>query len=148
MKKVNNTLIITILLCYSSLAWPTENYFTCKTSKGILSLNGDANKLVYEINGQHGDNFKYSSQSPAYSGFLYNHYFRFQTNYLNVSFKQNGFKYVIFSNYEDGKSTKGVMVINLKSHKEYIYNCQNEGIDMLVDLIDKLQCDKDNALGC
>ncbi|SCM55021.1 hypothetical protein BN1044_04534 [Hafnia alvei] len=95
-----------------------------------------------------GETFAYSSLAPEYSGFLYNHYSRFQTDYMNVSFHHSGFKYTVFSNYEDGDSNKGVTVVNLKTKKEYTYECKDEGVDRLSDLMGKLQCDKDDALGC
>ncbi|WP_244968522.1 hypothetical protein [Rosenbergiella australiborealis] len=90
----------------------------------------------------------FSSSSPAYSDFLYNHYSRYQTDYINVAFTKDNFKYTVFSNYEDGESTKGVTVTNMKNNREYTYNCKGEGVDKLSDLISKLQCDKGSSLGC
>jgi hypothetical protein len=46
---------------------------------------------------------EFSSNSPAYSKFRYNHYSRFQTDYLEVSFINGECKYSIFSKCEDNK---------------------------------------------
>lgn len=56
-----------------------------------------------------------------YSGFKYNHYSRFQTDYFNVSFANAEYKYTIFSNYEDERESCGVSVTNLNSKKESVY---------------------------
>ncbi|MBE3287137.1 hypothetical protein [Enterobacter cloacae complex sp. P31C] len=148
MKRVNSILLISGLLSLSSFALGAENYFSCSTSKGELSLQSNSDQLVYEMKNANGKVFSFSSASPAYSDFLYNHYSRYQTDYINVAFTKYNFKYTVFSNYEDGESTKGVTVTNLKNNREYTYNCKGEGVDKLSDLISKLQCDKGSSLGC
>lgn len=147
MNRVVNIFFLSGFLSFSSLSWGADDYFTCNTSKGVLSLRNDAGQLIYKME-KNNNLFSYSSPAPDYKGFFYNHYSRFQTDYLNVSFVQNSFKYTIFSNYEDGNSTKGVSVVNLENNKEYIYDCKDEGVDRLSELVNKLQCDKDSALGC
>lgn len=148
MNKVSRGIFIICLLSYIPLGWGADNYFSCNTSKGDISLKTDDHKLIYEMKKNKGDAFSFSSPAPEYKGFLYNHYSRFQTDYLNVSFEQGGFKYSIFSNYEDGDSTRGVTVTKLKNNKEYVYNCKDDGVDKLAQLVSKLQCDKDSSLGC
>lgn len=148
MKKFNKIVLMSGLLSLSSISFANDKYFSCHTSKGLVSLSLDSEKLAYEIKKPKGNAFLFSSPAPEFSGFLYNHYSRFQTDYMNVSFHQGGFKYTVFSNYEDGDSSKGVTVVNLKTKKEYTYGCNDEGVDRLSDLMDKLQCDKDDALGC
>ena len=148
MNKVNKVMMIGCLLAVSCYSEAAENYFSCNTAKGLLSLKINSNRLVYKMENSNGKGFSYSSVAPLYKDFLYNHYSRFQTDYFNVSFSQSGFKYTIFSNYEDGNSSRGVTVVSLKSKKEYTYDCKDEGVDKLSDLASKLQCDKDSALGC
>ena len=120
MNKVSNILTLIGLLSFTSLSWAASDYFTCTTVKGVLSLKSDVGHLIYEMKKPNGEGFYYSSPAPLYSGFLYNHYSRFQTDYLNVSFSLRGLKYTIFSNYEDGNSNRGVVVTNLKK-KERVY---------------------------
>lgn len=148
MKVINRLLILTVLFCVPTILQAADNYFLCNTSKGTLSLIDINNQLIYEMNNQHGNKFQYVSKAPRYSGFLYNHYSRFQTNYFNISFIQSGYKYTLFSNYENGSSMRGVSVIDMKTKKEYVYNCNDYRMDKLSDLAKKLQCDTDNALGC
>ena len=148
MKAINSVLILTILFGVPTILQAADNYFLCNTSKGALSLIGIDNQLIYEMNNQHGNKFQYVSEALSYSGFLYNHYSRFQTNYFNISFSQGRYKYTVFSNYENGSSMRGVSVIDMKTKKEYVYNCNDYKVDKLSDLAKKLQCDTDNALGC
>lgn len=148
MNFINRTIISTVLFSTPTILYAADNYFLCNTSKGILSLTDVDNQLIYEMNDQHGNKFQYFSKKSGYSGFLYNHYSRYQVDYFNVSFIQDGYKYTVFSNYENGSSMRGVSVIDIKTKKEYVYNCNDYKIDKLPDLANKLQCGPDNALGC
>lgn len=65
-----------------------------------------------------------------------------------MSFVNAGYKYTIFSNYENENESRGVSVTNLNSKKESVYDCKSVGIDRLSDLSAKLTCDKDSVLGC
>ena len=135
------------LLIFSIPLLAQEEYFSCNTTKGVATLGVEDNRLVYRMAGAKG-NFEFSSNPPAYSKFFYNHYSRFQTDYLTISFINGEYKYSIFSNYEDNKEEQGVAVFNAKSKKEYRYNCIKTKTDNLSDLSSKLQCDKESALGC
>lgn len=148
MKFINRVLILTVLFGVPTVLQAADNYFLCNTSKGTLSLTGIDNQLNYEMSNQNGNKFQYSSKISRHSGFLYNHYSRFQTNYFNINFIHGGYKYTVFSNQENGSSMRGVSVIDMKTKKEYVYNCNDYKIDKLSDLAKKLQCDTDNALGC
>lgn len=148
MNKTNKSLYLICLLFVLRSSCAANDYISCETSKGTLSLRSDFGNLIYEMKSSNDKGFTYSSPEPSYSGFSYAHYSRFQTDYFNVSFSQSGFKYTVFSNYEDGNSSRGVTVVSLKSKKEYTYDCKDEGVDKLSDLELKLQCDKDSSLGC
>ncbi|MCU6177086.1 hypothetical protein KWH82_23095 [Citrobacter cronae] len=145
---MNRVLILTVLFGVPTILQAADNYFLCNTSKGTLSLTDIDNQLIYEMSNQHGNKFQYISKASRYSGFLYNHYSRFQTDYFNISFSQDGYKYTVFSNYENGSSMSGVSVVDMKTKKEYVYNCNDYKVDKLADLVKKLQCDTDNTLGC
>lgn len=136
------------LFFLTSNALASTQYFSCSTSKGSVSVISDSANLVYRMKNTDGSVFQYSSPTPKYTGYYYNHYSRFQTDYLKVGFEKGGFKYELFSNYEDGKDSRGITVVNLSNNKEYTYNCINVGADKLTDLTSKLSCDKNNALGC
>lgn len=148
MSNIDRVLIFIVL---SGIPWTlcAENsYFLCNTTKGTLSLTGVDEKLIYEMNNQHGNKFKFISEGPVYSGFLYNHYSRFQVDYLSISFIQSGYKYSVFSNYDSVNNMRGVSVIDMKTKKEYVYNCKDYKVDRLYNLEKKLQCDINSALGC
>ncbi|MED5696122.1 hypothetical protein [Enterobacter ludwigii] len=135
-----------ILLCGSSFA--SDVYFVCDTAKGTIKLDENNGVIRYILSKDRKTEFNYESKGNDYSGFKYNHYSRFQTDYFNVSFVNTGYKYTIFSNYEDERESRGVSVTNLNSKKESVYYCKSVNIDRLSDLSAKLACDKDNALDC
>ena len=138
--------LITILLCGSSFA--SDEYFLCDTAKGTIKLDENKSVLRYTLIKDRKTKFNYGSKGNDFSGFKYNHYSRFQTDYFNVSFINAGYKYTIFSNYEDENENRGVSVMNLDSKKESVYDCKSVNIDRLSDLSEKLTCDKDSVLGC
>lgn len=138
--------LVAMFLCGSSFA--NDDYFSCDTAKGTIKLDEDKGVLQYTLTKDRKNEFNYESKGNDFSGFKYNHYSRFQTDYFNVSFVSAGYKYTIFSNYEDENESRGVSVTNLKTKKEFVYDCKSVGIDRLSDLSSKLACDKDSALGC
>ncbi|ECO5909858.1 hypothetical protein UM55_004033 [Salmonella enterica subsp. enterica serovar Oranienburg] len=135
-----------MLLCGSSFA--SDEYFMCNTAKGTIKLDENKGVLRYTLSKDRKTAFNYESKGNDYSGFKYNHYSRFQTNYFSVSFVNAEYKYTIFSNYEGKSESRGVSVTNLNSKKESVYDCKSVSIDRLSDLSAKLACDKDSALGC
>ncbi len=138
--------LIAMLLCGSSFA--SDVYFLCDTAKGTIKLDENKGVLRYTLSKDHKIEFNYESKGSDYSGFKYNHYSRFQTDYFNVSFVNAEYEYTIFSNYEDERKSRGVSVTNLNSKKESVYYCKSIGIDRLSDLSVKMACDKYSALGC
>lgn len=139
-------LITMILICGSSIA--DEVYFSCNIVKGEVKLDNKQGVLRYTLNNKNKNEFIFKSKRNGFSGFNYNHYSRFQTDYFNVSFINANYKYTIFSNYQDERQSRGVSVTNLKSNKASVYNCKTVAIDRLSDLSELLACDTDSALGC
>ncbi|WP_337016744.1 hypothetical protein [Leclercia sp. AS011] len=146
MRHYNLMALITIFLCGSSFA--NEVYFLCDTVKGSIKLDESKGVLRYSLIKASKIKFHYESKGDSFSGFKYNHYSRFQTDYFNVSFINLEYKYTIFSNYEQGNESRGVIVTSLTSKKESVYDCKSVEIDRLSDLSAKLTCDKDSSLGC
>ncbi|QHB33857.1 hypothetical protein F0T03_17955 [Yersinia canariae] len=149
MKLIKNKikLYVFLLMIFPEPLLAQYEYFSCNTIKGVATLSMEKNKLIYRMTSDK-NRFEFGSDSPIYSEFQYNHYSRFQTDYLIVNFIHGGYEYSIFSNYEGDKEEKGIAVLNIKSKKEYKYNCIKVNVDNLSDLTDKLQCNKVNALGC
>ncbi len=133
-------------VCNSVLA--EEIYFSCSTKNGVVVLQMKGNNLEYSFDKQERTMFLFESKENESSSFKYNHYSRFQTDYFNVSFINEDYKYFVFSNYEDGQQSQGVTVLNLNNKKEFTYHCKTTDIDRLSELSSKLQCDKGSALGC
>lgn len=138
--------LVFLLLSNETLA--RNVYFSCSTKIGRVLVEMVDESLEYSLNEQGGSSFIFKSSGNLNNEFRYNHFSRYQTDYFNISFNNHGYKYSIFSNYEDGKEKKGVAVLNTLNQKEYIYKCNSSEIDRLSELSSRLQCDKNSSLGC
>lgn len=130
-------------VCFQALADVT--YFSCKTDRGDIILKEKNKKFEYNFLNRNNDLFRFNAPPVK---FTYSHYYRFQTDYFDVSFFNGKYKYSIFSNFEDGNYSNGVNVKNIDSKKEYSFACNVTEIDRLRDLSEKLKCDTNSALGC
>ena len=146
--KAYKFLVLFFLLnaCGSVLA--EEIYFSCSTKSGIAVLQMNDNNLEYSFDKKRRTIFLFKSKKLDNGSFKYNHYSRFQADYFNVSFINDDYKYLVFSNYEDGQQSQGVTVLNLNNKKEFTYHCRTTDIDRLSELSSKLQCDRSSSLGC
>ncbi|MBD2792410.1 hypothetical protein [Xenorhabdus szentirmaii] len=123
-------------------------YFSCDTKKGNVKLEVKGNKIIYSISKDGINDFSFSSKGNDFSGFLYNSYSRYQTEYITISFNNGVYTYSVFSNYEDGMTSSGVTVVNNRNSKETKFECNSVHINDMYDLTSFLMCDKNNALGC
>jgi len=83
--------------------------------------------------------------------FSQNHYKRYKTDYKKISFSDSGIKYEIFKNtrHEDSPLEETGTLTSRNSGALEIKNlCIKIIVDNLGTLLGKLQCDKDDALGC
>ncbi|MBD2792406.1 hypothetical protein [Xenorhabdus szentirmaii] len=94
----------------------SEVYFLCDTKKGNVKLEVENDKLIYSISKNGMVDFSFSSQGSHFSGFLYNNYSRYQTQYITVSFKNGNYSYAVFDSDENGIKNLGVTVINEKNN--------------------------------
>jgi hypothetical protein len=142
-------------------------YFTCKTgNKKIVSLcgKGDVKQPEY-IYYRFGELTKVDLDYPAekskasYQKFSYNHYFRYQTSYFSVAFRNGGYKYIIYNDYSADDSNKksnksnissGINVISEdESGRQINIPCISDIKSELYPLSSFLVCDKElNELGC
>lgn len=84
-KNYDLVVLIAMFLCGSSFA--NDEYFSCDTAKGIIKLDVNKDELQYTLTKGRKSEFTYESKGNDFSGFKYNHYSRFQTDYLNVSLR-------------------------------------------------------------
>ncbi len=117
--KAYKFLVLFFLLnaCGSVLA--EEIYFSCSTKSGIAVLQMNDNNLEYSFDKKGRTIFLFKSKKIDNGSFKYNHYSRFQADYFNVSFINDDYKYLVFSNYEDGQQSQGVTVLNLNNKIHY-----------------------------
>lgn len=77
--------------------------------------------------------------------FRYSHYFRFQTDRTELSFRHNGFEYAVYSDYEaelkPARKETGVRVNTTE------LPCGGQVIDKLSKLAEVVPCDENTALG-
>lgn len=83
--------------------------------------------------------------SAGASSFLFAHYFRFQTDRTEVSFRNKAVDYAIFDYTEDRKRRAGVRVTTADG-KETELVCSGAVASRLPELKNVLRCDADNAL--
>lgn len=86
-------------------------------------------------------------------GFKSNHYFRYQVDYKAVKFSVGSYSYELYSNYngEDKESqgkTAGINVAKQGSAKSTEIQCTQVYVDDLKNVVGKLKCDDEDALGC
>lgn len=87
----NGSVFYISLFLFTSNALASTQYFSCSTSKGSVSVISDSANLVYRMKNADGSVFQYSSPAPKYTGYYYNHYSRFQTDYLKLGFEKRRF---------------------------------------------------------
>ena len=147
---LNKTLLISVSLFLANAnANANANattYFSCMTKKGHVKLSVENHTLVYSLTKDNSEKFKFSSKGTNFSGFEYNYYYRYQTEYKKISFNVGAYVYSIFSNFEQDNEISGVTVSI--GGKEYTYNCLSLEKNRLSDLMPLLKCNKSNAMGC
>ncbi|KGM27056.1 hypothetical protein KS18_16800 [Photorhabdus luminescens] len=144
-------LLLSLLSFHNSYAKSENNsdvYFSCNTKKGNVKLEIKDGTLSYSLSKEGINSFIFNSFGDNYSGFLYNHYTRYQTEYIYVSFVNENYRYTVFDNYENNEKSSGVSVVNNDNKKEFLLMCKTVKKNNLRNLITFLACDKDNALGC
>jgi len=122
-------------------------FFFCQTSKQrFISLCGNSNKLQYHFGTTKKPELVFPENSnDGNNKFLFAHYFRYQTDNTEITFKNNNTDYAVFDYSEDGKNNYGVRVTTTDD-KSYEIRCSKNIISNLYKLKSILKCDKDNAL--
>lgn len=77
--------------------------------------------------------------------FRYAHYFRFQIDRTEVSFKNAGYEYALYS-YYDGEEKPPKSEAGVRVNKTML-PCGGDVADNLLNLKDVVRCDEDNSLG-
>jgi hypothetical protein len=139
--------------------------FSCriKGSNKILSLcsskqlSKDAGYLQYRFGRPDAVELTFPEEKRnSQTQFLYNHYFRFQVDRTEVSFKNGGYRYSIYDYYDaetkPEKMNRGVSIEYEGSEEKSVgsrdFECTGPVISGLRKLKDVIPCDKENALGC
>lgn len=138
-----------------------EVYFYCTTrNRKKISLCGKESigkigNLTYRFGTPGKTEFGYTQgkEGAGSNSFYANLYERYRTEYVEISFKDKGYEYRVFSYYDatDGKESvrNGVQVNDSESGKEInTILCQDTKIDKLKSLVPYLECDTESALGC
>jgi len=130
-----------------------QAFFSCKTANGRWIAVCGANSKVLQY--RYGKPGKVELRYPgnplqAPEQLLFAHYFRYQTDKIEISFKNQGVDYAIFDYSVDRQREAGVRVATADGQEREI-RCTGSITDRLGELSDTLRCDADNALnigGC
>jgi hypothetical protein len=123
-------------------------YFACPTTKSRwISLCGTpSGSLQYRFGTPAKAELRYPSDPASGSaGFLFAHYFRFQTDRTEVTFRNQGVEYAVFDYSEDRTRRSGVRVTSAEG-KDTELVCSGGITSRLPELKGVLKCDADNAL--
>lgn len=82
----------------------------------------------------------------------FNHYYRFQTEYLEIAAVQDGVEYRVYRHFEgdfgEGDFSYGMVITGIGESTEHRIECSGAVVDHLSNLPPLLECDRENALGC
>ncbi|MGI0118567.1 hypothetical protein [Zooshikella sp. RANM57] len=128
--------------------------FSCLTSKKkiiSLCLEKNKNKLQYRFGKKSKIEMIFPNQeSNTLSYFKYSNYFRYQTEYSAISFKNDDFIYSIYNKYEGNgykENMSGIDVYQVKKHKHIVaIQCKKNSLENFPLVSDQLACDTDNPL--
>ena len=90
--------------------------------------------------------FRYP-EDPAegVGGFSFAHYWRYQTDRLEIGFRNHGADYSIFD-YTEGRRRQAGVRVTTTDGKERTFSCKGKIVSRLAELEGFLRCYPDNAL--
>ncbi|TXK60979.1 hypothetical protein [Alkalisalibacterium limincola] len=162
-------LVLTTALVHAEEV-PTQPAFTCDSPGATLQFScvgiegeriafcespGEASERQehrLELVAADGSASRSLGLSSSVAPFRFNHYSRFQTEYLEISARTDHAEYRVYKHYlgefGDEKPSYGLLITDIKSGTEQRFECAKEVFDDLSVLPDVLECDRENALGC
>ncbi|EPT1733346.1 hypothetical protein ACYUMR_000076 [Providencia stuartii] len=140
--------IIFITLISSNAFASNQMFFHCITKDGVISMYSIDDELILTMKKNDSIVINYSSSLSKNSNFKYSYYSRFNTEYYRVTYSSGDANYSLYKNIEGGNNDSGLQVTHLTNNKEYQYECIKTQTDKLDKLLNILECDKGNALGC
>jgi len=124
------------------------SYFACQTTKQRwISLCGQAPRsLQYRFGTPAKPELRYPEDPAAgAASFLFAHYFRYQTDRAEVTFRNQGVEYAIFD-YTEGRERRAGVRVTAATGKDVELVCSGKITSRLLELKGMLKCDADNAL--
>ena len=123
-------------------------YFACLTARGKwVGLCGNPPRSLQYRFGKVGEpEFRYP-EDPAegLGGFTFAHYWRYQTDRLEIGFRNQGADYSIFD-YTEGRRRQAGVRVTTADGKERTFSCKGKIVSRLAELEGFLRCYPDNAL--
>jgi hypothetical protein len=124
------------------------SFFACQTSnkKWIGLCSAPPGSLQYRFGNQGHVEFRFPEKmADSVASFRFAHYSRFQTERIEVAFRNQGVDYAVFDYTEAHIRRAGVRVVT-PDGKEREFTCIGQPISRLAELKEILQCDSENAL--
>ncbi len=165
---IKHILILIVVLSYSSPVFGAETLcstdeqviFSCgiKGSSKTLSicasrpLTKNKGYLQYRFGAPGKTELEFpASREGSLARFSYSHYFRAQVDNTEVSFKNEGYEYSVFSDYEgDVKpiiNETGVRITDTATAKERTLLCRGRVVNHLASLAGVVPCEKEDSSG-
>jgi hypothetical protein len=169
LERLTHTLLATLCLSAaanastppSNLCLDSVALFQCDTASGkqialcgSYDAAGELSGLQYRYGRGPQPELVYPAQlKDSLAKFKSNHYFRYQTDYSQISFTSGSYAYSVYSNYDGEGSpanprTAGVTVVSQAGAPVADIACKAIRKDTLQALTGKVACDADQALGC
>ena len=122
-------------------------YFACQTAKGkwISICAPRAAKPQYRFGKRNAIELAFPGPEAASESLHYAHYFRFQTDYTEVTFRTHDAEYAVFDYREGPRRESGVRVTKAEA-PDIAIPCRTRVRNRLPELERLLPCDPDNAL--
>lgn len=123
-------------------------YFACLTVRGKwVGLCGNPPRSLQYRFGKVGEpEFRYpEAPTEGVGGFTIAHYWRYQTDRLEIGFRNQGADYSIFD-YTEGRRRQAGVRATTADGKGRTFSCKGKIVSRLADLKGVLRCDPDNAL--
>jgi hypothetical protein len=127
---------------------PETNYFSCQTknNRWVGLCGALPGKLQYRFGTQGRMELRFpANAADGVNTLRYAHYLRFQTDRIEVTFRNQGISYAVFDYTEDRVRRAGVRVTTVDG-KEHEIICTSGMVSRLAELEKVLQCDTENAL--
>jgi len=116
-------------------------------------IGGELSGVQYRFAREGGKGFIFPDSGFSFDDFKANHFLRYQVDYKLIKFSVGSYIYSLYSNYdgeggEGGQKNAGVLISDPSGKTVDEMPCVQIVSDNLGEVIHRVKCDIDDALGC